>query len=95
MGVDFDLQYYFAQEARFRAIAIGSLVAALILALVIGFLVERYHLAMRHRLQELYDSSIRDSLTGLLNRRGAIEEINKSLANTPEATQHYLSISII
>jgi diguanylate cyclase (GGDEF)-like protein len=80
VGVDFDLQYYFAQEARFRAIAIGSLVAALILALVIGFLVERYHSAMRHRLQELYDSSIRDSLTGLLNRRGAIEAINKSLA---------------
>ena len=29
VGVDFDLQYYFAQEARFRTIAIGSLVAAL------------------------------------------------------------------
>ena len=80
IGVDFDLEYYFAQEARFRAIAVGSLVAALILALVIGFLVERYHSAMRHRMDELYDSSIRDSLTGLLNRRGAIEVINKSLA---------------
>ena len=30
VGVDFDLQYYFAQEARFRAIAIDSLIAALI-----------------------------------------------------------------
>ena len=30
VGVDFDLQYYFAQEARFRTIAIDSLVAALI-----------------------------------------------------------------
>jgi len=80
VGVDFDLQYYFAQEARFRAIAIGSLVAALILALMIGFLAERYHSAMRHRIQEYYDTSIRDSLTGLLNRRGAVAAIDKSLA---------------
>ena len=36
VGVDFDLQYYFAEEARFRAIAIGSLVSALVLALAIG-----------------------------------------------------------
>ena len=82
VGVDFDLQYYSAQEARFRAIAVGSLVAALVLALIIGLLVERYHSAMRHRMQALYDSSIRDSLTGLLNRRGAIGVINKSLAQT-------------
>jgi diguanylate cyclase (GGDEF)-like protein len=80
VGVDFDLQYYFAQEARFRSIAIGSLVAALILALVIGSLVTLYHSATSHRMQELYDSSIRDSLTGLLNRRGAMAAINKSLA---------------
>lgn len=80
VGVDFDLEYYFAQEARFRDIAIGSLIAALILALLIGLLVERYHSTMRHRMDELYDSSIRDSLTGLLNRRGAIEVIDKSLA---------------
>jgi diguanylate cyclase (GGDEF)-like protein len=79
VGVDFNLQYYFAQEARFRAIAIGSLVAALILALAIGALVALYHGAMRHRIQEFYETSIRDSLTGLLNRRGAMEVINKSL----------------
>jgi hypothetical protein len=45
VGVDFDLQYYFAEEARFRAIAIGSVVAALIVALVIGYLVAQYHSA--------------------------------------------------
>jgi len=78
VGVDFDLQYYLAREARFRAIAIGSLVAALIVALVIGYLVALYHSAMHHRMQELYESSIRDSLTGLLNRRGAIDTIGKS-----------------
>lgn len=79
VGVDFDLHYYFSQEARFRAIAVGSLVAALIVALMIGYLVARYHSAMHHRLQELYDVSIRDGLTGLLNRRGATDAINKSL----------------
>jgi diguanylate cyclase (GGDEF)-like protein len=83
VGVDFDLQYYFAQEARFRAIATGSLVAALIVALVIGYLVALYYSAMHHRMQQLYDSSIRDSLTGLLNRRGIIGTINKSLARHP------------
>ena len=80
VGVDFDLQYYFAEEARFRAIAIGSLVAALIVSLVIGYLVALYYSAMHHRMHQLYDASIRDSLTGLLNRRGAIDAVVKSLA---------------
>jgi diguanylate cyclase (GGDEF)-like protein len=79
VGVDFDLQYYFAQETRFRAIATGSVVAALIVALLIGYLVASYYTAIRHRMQQLYDSSIRDSLTGLLNRRGAIDAVGKSL----------------
>ena len=80
VGVDFDLQYYFAQEARFRAIAIDSLIAALIGSLIIGYLVALYYSAMHGRMQQLYDISIRDSLTGLLNRRGAIAIIGKSLA---------------
>ena len=80
VGVDFDLQYYFAQEARFRAIAINSLIAALIGSLIIGYLVALHYSAMQSRMQQLYDVSIRDSLTGLLNRRGAIDSIGKSLA---------------
>ena len=80
VGVDFDLQYYFAQEARFRAIAINSLIAALIGSLIIGYLAALYYSAMHGRMQQLYDISIRDSLTGLLNRRGAIATIGKSLA---------------
>ena len=74
------MQYYFAQEARFRAIAIDSLIAALIGSLMIGYLAARYYSAMHGRMQQLYDISIRDSLTGLLNRRGAIAVIGKSLA---------------
>jgi hypothetical protein len=42
VGVDFDLDYYFASEARFRAIAIGSLVVAFVLSLGIGYLVAQY-----------------------------------------------------
>jgi diguanylate cyclase (GGDEF)-like protein len=36
-------------------------------------------------MQQLYDISIRDSLTGLLNRRGAIAVIGKSLARHQES----------
>ncbi len=79
VGVDFDLQYYFAQEARFRTIAIDSLIAALIGSVVIGYLVTLYYSAMQGRMQQLYDISIRDSLTGLLNRRGAMDTIVKLL----------------
>lgn len=79
VGVDFDLQYYLAREERFRAIAISTLGAALLVALVIGYFVAVYHASIHRRMQELYDSSIRDSLTGLLNRRGAMGIIKKSL----------------
>jgi diguanylate cyclase (GGDEF)-like protein len=80
VGVDFDLDYYLAQEARFRTIAIWTLAAAVVAALLIGALISLYHASLRGRMEELYDKSIRDSLTGLLNRRGAIETINAALA---------------
>ena len=48
--------------------------------MVIGYLVTLYYSAMQGRMQQLYDISIRDSLTGLLNRRGAMDTIGKSLA---------------
>jgi sensor histidine kinase regulating citrate/malate metabolism len=43
VGVDFDLDYYFASEARFRAIAIGSLIVTFVLSLGIGYLVAQYY----------------------------------------------------
>ncbi|HEX9753538.1 MAG TPA: GGDEF domain-containing protein [Methyloceanibacter sp.] len=79
VGVDFDMQYYLTREARFRSIAIATLGAALLVALVTGYLVAVYHASIHRRMQELYDSSIRDSLTGLLNRRGAMQVIKKSV----------------
>jgi diguanylate cyclase (GGDEF)-like protein len=80
VGVDFDLAYYLAQEARFRTIGTWSLAAALIVALLIGSLIARYHFDLNHRIEEHYHTSIRDGLTGLLNRRGALDAIGKSLA---------------
>ena len=79
VGVDFDAAYYATREARFRVIAITSLVAALLLALLIGYFVARYHAAMRRRLKELHEAAIHDSLTGMLNRRGVMEIIKKDL----------------
>jgi GGDEF domain-containing protein len=52
---------------------------ALLLALGVGYVVAVYHSVIGRRIQELHDSSIRDSLTGMLNRRGAMEVIKKSL----------------
>jgi diguanylate cyclase (GGDEF)-like protein len=83
VGVDFDTEYYLTREARFRSIAIATLGVALLLALAIGYVVAVYHSAIRRRIQELYDSSIRDSLTGMLNRRGAMQIIKKSLEAHP------------
>lgn len=79
VGVDFDLQYYLTREARFRSIAIATLGVALLLTLAIGYVVAVYHAVIARRIQELYDSSIRDSLTGMLNRLGAMQVIKKSL----------------
>jgi diguanylate cyclase (GGDEF)-like protein len=79
VGVDFDLQYYLAQEARFEAIRNRSIAVALLAALLIGFLAARFHFDVHHRLEEHYHTSIRDGLTGLLNRRGAMVAIGKSL----------------
>jgi diguanylate cyclase (GGDEF)-like protein len=79
VGVDFDLQYYLAQDARFSAIRNQSITVALLAALLIGFLAARFHFDVHHRMEEHYHTSIRDGLTGLLNRRGAMDAIVKSL----------------
>jgi diguanylate cyclase (GGDEF)-like protein len=80
VGVDFDMDYYLAEEARFRAIEIGSLVAALMVSLLIGFLIALYHGDLLRRMWELYSRATRDDLTGLLNRRDAMDAVNEALA---------------
>jgi hypothetical protein len=80
VGVDFDLQYYLAQEASFRAISIGTLTAAVLLALLIGYLAARFHFDVNDRIEHEYRASIRDELTKLLNRRGALTAVSEALA---------------
>lgn len=79
VGVDFDIGYYLAQEARFRAIWIGTLIAALMLALLIGYVAALYHHRISDQLEEHYLSSTRDELTQLLNRRGALDAARAAL----------------
>jgi diguanylate cyclase (GGDEF)-like protein len=79
VGVDFDLAYYLMHEQRFRTIGTWSLVAALISALLIGYIIALYHFDLNNRIEEHYHTSIRDGLTGLLNRRGALDAIRRSL----------------
>ena len=81
VGVDFDLAYYLAEEARFRKIEIGSVAAALMVALTIGFLVALYYGDLQRRMRQLYYGATRDELTGLLNQRGAKDAVNKALAH--------------
>lgn len=80
VGVDFDLQYYLASEHNFRLITIGTLAAALLLALALGYLAARYHYEQAHRMEQTYQQSIHDPLTQLLNRRGAMKAIQGALA---------------
>jgi len=80
VGVDFDLQYYLARESRFQAISIGTLTAAMLVALLIGYLTARYHFTQNHRVEEHYQLSIHDELTQLLNRRGAMSAVRSALS---------------
>ena len=80
VGVDFDTQYYLAREARFRSITIGTLTAAMLVALLIGYVTARYHFHQDHRIDEHYQLSIHDDLTQLLNRRGAMQAVRRALA---------------
>jgi diguanylate cyclase (GGDEF)-like protein len=80
VGVDFDLQYYLAQEASFRAISIGTLLGAVLVALLIGYVAARYHFDLNDRMEQQYRASIRDELTSLLNRRGALTAVSEALA---------------
>lgn len=80
VGVDFDIDFYLQREARFRAISIGTLLAALLASIAIGYFVARYHFYLDHRIQEHYRLSIHDELTRLLNRRGAMHAIEAAVS---------------
>jgi diguanylate cyclase (GGDEF)-like protein len=87
VGVDFNLQYYFAQEASFRKIVVASMVSALLMSLVLGYLVARYQYDLYDQIQRHYKSSMHDELTALFNRRGALAAVATALARR-KATSH-------
>lgn len=80
VGVDFDTAYYLAQESSFQVIYYGTLGAAVLLAVLIGYLAARYDYNVQDRMEEQYRISIRDELTQLLNRRGALRFSREALA---------------
>jgi diguanylate cyclase (GGDEF)-like protein len=83
VGVDFDMGYYLAQEKRFRMLEVGSLVVAVMAALLIGYLLTLYYGDLQQRLRQLYRRATHDDLTGLLNRRGAEDAVHKALMRHP------------
>lgn len=85
VGVDFDLAYYMAEEARFHRIEVASIGFALLLALLLGFIYARYRFAQQSQMRLHYESAMQDSLTGLLNRRGALSAIE---AGWSDASTH-------
>lgn len=93
VGVDFDIHYYLAQEEQFLAIYVGTLAVALLLAPLIGFIAARYHYEINHRIEEQYHISILDELTQLLNRRGALNSINKAIA-TPASSYAVILVDV-
>lgn len=80
VGVDFDTDYYVALERRFEWIGYGSFATAVALSLLIGFLVGRRYHEMKNRIDFHFNESLRDSLTELLNRRGAMRAVEQRLA---------------
>jgi diguanylate cyclase (GGDEF)-like protein len=94
VGVDFNLQYYLAQEASFHTIVVGSLVGALLTALVLGYLVARYQYDLYDQIQRHYQSSMHDELTALFNRRGALAAVATALARRKATTHATLLVDI-
>jgi diguanylate cyclase (GGDEF)-like protein len=80
-GVDFDLNYFVARERHFRWIGIGSFIAAIVSALLIGVLTGRHYFQIERRIDFHRKESRRDELTSLLNRRGALQEVEPWLKN--------------
>jgi diguanylate cyclase (GGDEF)-like protein len=87
VGVDFDMDYYLGEERRFRRIEFASVVSAILLSVLLGYVYSRYHFAQQAQLQEHYETSMQDSLTGLPNRRGALAAIEAAWA-LPGARSH-------
>jgi diguanylate cyclase (GGDEF)-like protein len=94
VGVDFGLDYYLSEEARFRRIEIASGTIALLLALLLAYAYARRDYAQKAELSRHYRRSVRDPLTGLPNRRGAMTAINDIWQHTDGGTHAVLLVDV-
>jgi diguanylate cyclase (GGDEF)-like protein len=88
VGVDFSLDYYLAQDARFRRIEFASGAVALLLSLLLGYAYAQRDYVHRIELDRHYQRSMRDPLTGLPNRRGAMAAINDAWEGWADPATH-------
>jgi diguanylate cyclase (GGDEF)-like protein len=93
-GVDFDLEYYRAEEVRFQRIEAASVLLTLALSLLLGYLYARYRHSHSVEVRLHYESSMQDFLTGLPNRRGALAAIDEAWSKTDAETQAALLVDI-
>jgi diguanylate cyclase (GGDEF)-like protein len=94
VGVDYNLQYYLEQETRFNKIIIWSLASALIVSLLVGYLVARYEFTLHSQVQSHYQTSVRDQLTNLFNRRGVLQAVADSLGRHRKGSHATLIVDI-
>jgi diguanylate cyclase (GGDEF)-like protein len=94
VGVDYNLQYYLQQEADFKRITVWSLVAAQLMAVAMGFFVARYEFTLHRQVQSHYHTSVRDQLTNLFNRRGALQAVGESLLRNRKGPHATLIVDI-
>jgi diguanylate cyclase (GGDEF)-like protein len=87
------MNYYLSQEARFRMIEIGTLIAAALVSTLIGFLFALYYGDLQRRFRQLFYRATRDELTGLLNHHRANELVDETL-NGNSANCAMLLVSI-
>lgn len=94
VGVDFSLDHFLAEDARFRRIELISGTVALLLALLLGYMYARRDYAQQAVMRHHYRRSMQDPLTGLPNRRGAMAAINHMWFGPQEQSHAVLLVDI-
>jgi diguanylate cyclase (GGDEF)-like protein len=70
------------------------LIIALLAAVAIGYLLARYQYDLLNQIQLHYQSSMRDELTALFNRRGALQAVSTALSRRKATTHATLLVDI-
>jgi diguanylate cyclase (GGDEF)-like protein len=69
-------------------------VGALVLSLLLAYVCARYHFVQQAQLQQHYEFSIQDALTGLPNRRGALAAIEEGWSRSGSRSHAALLVDI-